>query len=199
VVFHHRRDEGGFEPQTRAAWARLVKPGEVALDVGAYTGLYAIAAAKLGAEAIAMEPVRVNTARMRENMRINGVQVAIYCLAASDEPGRQVMMFAPGVSPLPSGGKIARQSKGTLVETATTTRIDDLPFKSLAAVKLDVEKHELQALKGARAMLARFRPAIICETLDQEAVGRACGHLSSYRLESILDGRNLLLMPDEAR
>ena len=55
VVVNWQRD-GSFEPESVAIWLAAVRDGGVALDVGAYTGLYALLAACSGAQAVAYEP-----------------------------------------------------------------------------------------------------------------------------------------------
>jgi hypothetical protein len=50
-------------------------------------------------------------------------------------------------------------------------RIDDLvpPDRPVALIQLDVERQERQALTGALATIQRCRPAIIVETVPDEA------------------------------
>ena len=47
------KDRGPFEPKSLAKWAELCAGGGTVLDIGAYTGLYAIAARLMGCRAIA--------------------------------------------------------------------------------------------------------------------------------------------------
>lgn len=81
------RKNGTFEPDSFAVWLGELKRDEVALDVGAYSGLYAIAAAKAGAIAVAYEPNPTMYARLVSNAQANGVKVDCRQCAASDVDG----------------------------------------------------------------------------------------------------------------
>src|SRR5438309_1064711 len=52
------------------AWRRHLRPGELYIDVGANVGTYAIWAAELGAEVIALEPAPDTFALLQENIAL---------------------------------------------------------------------------------------------------------------------------------
>ena len=64
-----------------------MKPGTAALDVGAYTGLFSIIAAKRGAKAVALEPMPAQRWRFGVNAARNKVRVELMAVAASDQEG----------------------------------------------------------------------------------------------------------------
>lgn len=192
VVWHEER--GGFEPETRLAWAGAVIPGRPALDVGAYTGLYGIAAAKLGARAIAVEPVAENSARLAENAAINGVEVEILRVAAGERTGTVKLWANPG-SVLPSGARAVPRNGQSVRCLAPVVRLDDLCFFDVAAIKVDVERNEPEVLLGLAMTIELARPVIFAEALgqeEQEAIERA---IPRYRVHRLLDGRNLMMVP----
>lgn len=195
VVIHHGRDKGGFEPQTRDAWAEIVRPGSIAIDVGAYTGLYAIAAAKLGVRsAWAFEPVPINFERLQQNCRDNGVwSVQIVKGAASDESAT-VPIYRGGSARLTSGATLTKRANNSEFGFVNTYPIDLFKLSDVSAIKIDAERAELAVLRGARETIERNRPAIIVEDLDSEE-SAMLDLLPRYRVARILDKNNLLLLP----
>ena len=57
---------------------------DTVLDVGAYIGVYAIAAALMGMKAIAIEPHPANYARLKANAAINSVRLQMLPIAAGE-------------------------------------------------------------------------------------------------------------------
>ena len=84
-VIHLQKD--GYEPHSLAMWARLIQPDSVVLDIGAYTGLYSIIAAKCGARVLALEPMPAQQWRLRVNAARNKVRIEVLPVAASDREG----------------------------------------------------------------------------------------------------------------
>ncbi|MCK2183511.1 FkbM family methyltransferase [Halomonas getboli] len=161
VIHHQSRTETPFEYESVMAWMAACKGG-VAIDVGAYTGLYAIIAARLGAKVLALEPNPAAIARLRENVAANGVAVECHPAAASDRTGAARFVGRPGLG-LTSAGRIV---PGTGVPTL---RLDDLELDDVRAIKVDTEGHECQVIEGAAETIARFRPLIITEALNAAA------------------------------
>jgi FkbM family methyltransferase len=183
-----------FEPQSLAAWARLVVPGEIALDVGAYTGIYAIAAAKLGARVFAFEPLTAQYERLMGNAFLNEVRLITRQIAISDENGTAEFHYNAKV-PLTSAGSLEGSQGETIL--VRTRRLSDFEYQGrVAAIKIDVERAEEKVLRGAAGMLERDRPALLVEVLEASRLaGMAALLPGGYRMAELLDGRNALLVP----
>jgi hypothetical protein len=69
------------------AWRRVLRPGDLFVDVGANVGSYTIWAAELGAEVIALEPAQDTFALLAENVALNGYLVQLIRAAAGDRCG----------------------------------------------------------------------------------------------------------------
>lgn len=163
MVIRHQNQTGvPFEGESVAAWIDACKPGGVAIDVGAYTGLYSILAAQNGAQSHAFEPNPAVFYRLSENVRANRATVNCYCCAASDFNGQVEFVGRPSVA-LTSGGKV-KEGSGT--ECAT---IDSMAFEGVTAIKIDAEGHELEVLRGAVETIKRDKPLIITEALSVAA------------------------------
>jgi FkbM family methyltransferase len=187
----------GYEYDSLMVWAKMQKPGGIALDVGAYTGLFSIIAAKRGARVIAFEPMPANQWRTRVNVQRNKVtrQVTILPTAASDYEGTGTLNYNPNV-PLTTGASleegIVMHSAGIVVSCIT---IDSLALDEVAAIKIDTERHEPCVLRGAMETIRRFRPPMLIETLGGNMRDQILGMLPDYEAAAILDGRNTLFTP----
>lgn len=180
-----------FEPDTLDLWAKMCKPGEIVVDVGAYSGLFSIAAVKLGAIPFAIEPLPVMQARLRANAEINGVSFEIIEAAASDVTGTTRIGYNDKVH-LTSGASVLRKSgPGIQVQTY---RLDDIYFGGrVSAIKIDVERFEKAVLNGAAEVIERYRPELIVEVLDQVSRDDVEYMLPKYAVQGFLDKRNLIL------
>lgn len=193
TVLHMQR--GGYEGDSLTVWARLQQPNAVALDVGAYTGIYSIIAAMRGAKAIAVEPMPAQQWRISVNAARNKVKVELLPVAASDYEGTATLNYNPKV-PLTTGASledgIHNHTAGIVVRCIT---IDSLGLENVGAIKIDVERHEPCVIRGAMKTIERYRPPMLVETLDGDMRKKVLELLPSYEAASILDGRNTLFTP----
>lgn len=186
--------KGTFEPDTLALWGETCAKGGTVIDVGAYSGLFSIAAEKLGAHAIAIEPLPEMQKRFLRNCANNGVAPKLLKAAACDKDGTVRLGYNHLVA-FTSGASLARKSGGFL--NVKALRLDklasDVPIK---AIKMDVERCEIDALKGAMKLLAKDKPLLIVETLEKEAAEAVTILLKEhYHPVRFLDRRNLILEP----
>lgn len=182
-----------FEPDSLKVWAEMCKPGTEVLDVGAYSGLFSIAAAKLGARPVAIEPLPQMVDRLIENAVANEVKIMLIRGAASDvDEKSQRIGFNERVF-LTSGASLSR--KGGAGINVHVIRIDSLNMENVSAIKIDVERHEVNVLQGAMKLINKCLPKLMIETLDADARKAVEGLLPMYRTVAFLDHRNLILDP----
>src|SRR5271169_2863387 len=83
----------GYEGTSLLVWSRLAPHAQTIVDVGANTGVYALAARCLNptATVVALEPVVRVFRRLQRNVELNGGKVAAENLAASDTTGTAVI------------------------------------------------------------------------------------------------------------
>ena len=133
--------------------ARLLKEGDLVIDVGANIGLYSLlAASRVGAgTVIALEPHPVAAVRLRKNVALNGLgNVEVLAEAAGAEPGTaQLTSDLDTVNHIVSDGTMA----GTISVPVRT--LDSLvgPEERVALVKIDAEGFESEVLAGAARLL----------------------------------------------
>jgi FkbM family methyltransferase len=188
----HIQSGNTFEPQSLAAWAEMCEKGGTVIDVGGYSGLFAIAAAKMGCHVICFEPMPLNASRILENCHLNGVNVELHNAVASDEPGIVDLTYNPKVEGMTSGASLVRKKGFKLPVRAMT--IDSLNVNPVA-IKIDVERGEPLVLAGARETLARARPQLLVEVLDEEREELVRKSVDGYRVAAVVDVRNWLMIP----
>lgn len=196
ICAHHER--GGFEPQTGELWSQFIREGSTVIDVGAYTGPYAIAAAAQGAVAFAYEPNVATYARLKANVAMNGMtpsMVAPFMVGASDVDDPEAPFFTSSEMPLTSAASFIKSDRLTREVKARTVTLDgDMIYygKRVNVIKIDVEGTEDRVLRGAAKLLERDRPELIVELLNYEAVQKVLKVIAhaNYQLVAVLDGRN---------
>lgn len=189
VINHQERTGKPFESESLAYWVDHCKPGKTALDIGAYTGLYSIIAAKQGCKVSAFEPNTAVFKRLMENCSLNGSDVDLFSCAVGAEKSSVDMRKNAAVE-LTSGGKIYGRGDIPLIT------IDSMHLDDVCAVKIDVEGYEAEVLKGMVKTLELCRPVIITEALDTNAVKHQLDILEplGYWPEPV-DERNFAWLP----
>lgn len=143
--------------------ARLA-PGDLVLDIGANVGNHALYLACVAeARVIAFEPNRELCAAMAASVARNGVEdrVALRMIGLGDAAGRA--RFAEAV-PQNLGTQALALGTGEIEVAA----LDDLGIEGrVRAIKLDVEGMEAAVLRGGAALIARDRPVLYVEALDE--------------------------------
>lgn len=164
------------------------------LDIGANIGYYACYLSPLVRRSYAFEPDPRNLRGLRQNVGRAG-NIEIVEAAVSSRTGTAKLRLGAGgaVSTLEPGA-------GAAVEVPITT-IDDFirtrPDANVALVKIDIEGHDIEALRGMPRLIERDQPLILIECLSIELMDicRAWGYRTfafvceppddSYRLHEI--------------
>jgi FkbM family methyltransferase len=161
-----------YEPEETAFVRSLVEPGQTAIDVGANIGYFSVVLADLvgpGGRVHAFEPLEANVRLLTASLRENGFadRVVVHRAAVSDAPGWGdiVVNTASGVS----AGTYLDAGRGEhppdhAIQRVPVVCLDgvDLPVP-VHFVKVDVEGAELLVLRGARELLRRDHPTLLCE------------------------------------
>lgn len=162
--YHGQRMVGGLEPEM-SLLTELVKPGGVALDVGANRGVYAYALATIASEVHCFEPLLeccsfINAWR--------SPKVTVHNVALSDRRdllrlyiptrnGREIHTRAS--LDRPDGSSVSRH-----VDVVT---LDSFSFPRVDFIKIDVEGLEAAVLRGAKRTLKSHTPTMLVE-IDHE-------------------------------
>ena len=155
----------GHEPELAHLLDLLVPDDGVFLDVGAnygYFSIYLAARPNFHGEIHAFEPVATTFAGLLglvDSLRCDKI-VTSHHVAASDELGT-VKMAVAGIDPGLASIKEGNLEEGEVVQKIT---LDSLNFKRVDFMKIDVEGHEAQALRGARTTIRDQNPFIFFES-----------------------------------
>jgi FkbM family methyltransferase len=174
VIFHQLRTGKPFESESMAEWSSIRDSAVV--DVGSYTGLYAIRAALSGNQVFAFEPNPMVYDRLRENIKLNqvGDQVEVSKKAVSNKV--DIVQLGVNSTKLSSGGSLEhRRERVFSVKTVILDQV--LPDIPISAIKIDVEGHEASVLQGAISIIKKYRPVIITEALNEAGLSAQVGIL----------------------
>lgn len=163
---------GTYEADERQFIENHLTSGDVAVDVGANIGFFAVVmATAVGPEGRvhAFEPLPRNSDLLEKSIRENGYEarVVLTKAAVSDVPGILELispvatnnwggayLHAPG-QPVPADHEVHR---------VPVVRLDEQPLRRpVKLIKLDVEGAELRALRGAAGILREDSPAVVAE------------------------------------
>ena len=161
--------KGTFETD-EAEYAKLgqwVKPGDWVLDVGANVGHYSRKLSELvgrNGRVFSFEPVPQTFEILAANMACCPVSnITLFNVAASDVMGT-VGMSIPSFDTGLQNYYMASVTAEATGLSVVAIPIDSLQFPSrISLAKIDVEGHELAALKGMQNLVKRDHPVLIVE------------------------------------
>jgi FkbM family methyltransferase len=166
-----RRGKFVVDEVEQRAINQLLSEGDWVIDLGANVGFYTRAfSAAVGpsGRVLALEPIPENFELLAANSSWFPFQnVTLLNLAASDG-WKVVNMEIPQWRGMPNyyEGHITDSAQGKKV---LCCRLDDFRFpERIRLIKIDVEGHEMAALKGMTELLARDSPILIIETVWTE-------------------------------
>lgn len=189
-----------FEPETLPFWEDLCSAaGALVLDIGGYTGLYSLVAAKAGANVVCFEPLERNRKRIQENADLNGFHwVVPRSEAVADKVGTATITTNLKAVGLSSGSSIVRRVGADALEVKTIS-IDSLFLPRVDAIKIDVERAEHLVLAGAHQTLKRCKPILIVEVLGEDEEAKVMAALpDDYCVQNRLDRRNWIMVHKDA-
>ena len=197
--------EGTRESLVQESLARYLRTDMVLYDLGASFGLFTLIGARavgMGGRVFAFEPDPEVCRRLRENVARNGMsQVQIVESAVWSKTGSTSFVRTdPRLSPDMGLGRIGAAASGSDVISVRCVALDDFVREAPppGMIKCDVEGAEVDVVEGARALLERQKPIIVCETHSADGAERVSNMLAQtgYTVRP-LDRSHLLAVPVE--
>lgn len=160
----------------------ILRPGDVALDVGANVGIFSIAIGRAvgpSGRVLAFEPQPPIFEILQRNLAANGlsqVEARRAIVAAADGEGEFVDLHSlPAGWPFNFGGiDLSSRAFSAYGDTVATPmlRIDSLGLGRCDFIKVDVEGAEALVVAGALGTIAACRPllSVECDRPDQMAI-----------------------------
>ncbi len=156
-LWYVRKDNAGKDSAAYMHWllSNLLTPQDVILECGSHHGFYSVILARKLQEGhfTAVEAHPANAEILRKNVEINGLagKVEVINAAVGRGPGVAELADASNAAVIAANGGDIPKIRVPMVS------IDDLAQRMGRAVtllKLDIEGMEVEALKGARSVLA---------------------------------------------
>lgn len=166
--------EGCQERDSLTLWSKLCLHNSVILDIGANTGIFSLIARTLNPEAAiyAFEPHPGNFQKLITNNALNNSNIICLEYAASDFDGiakiypvNTDFVYSVTVNKNMSASDI----NVTELEIKTVTLktfIEKNNIAEIGLMKIDVETHEAEVLKGLGNYLGKFKPDMLIEILN---------------------------------
>lgn len=167
---------GSFEPETVRCYQKIVKKGDVVLDIGANIGAHALPLAQAvgtAGKVYAFEPTDFAFTKLAKNCSLNpDLARSIHCLQCmlvdQDVAGNPT----PGLYsswPLKEDAGLHELHQGRLMTTTGAEArtldsvISSLKLDRVDCIKLDIDGFECGMMRGASEVLTRWHPVIIME------------------------------------
>jgi FkbM family methyltransferase len=199
LLRHGTNFKGG---ETIDLFVKLMKRAGTVLDIGANSGIFSLLAAvdDPRRRVISFEPVPANFARLQWNIRLNRLRNVVCSHSAlTNHDGSVTLYVPPGILPT-EASTLEGFRQNTVPLSVEATTLDSFASRhhltTVDLMKLDTEGTEDLVLEGARSILSRDRPVMLCEVLKLKRMPELAlhDHLDTlgYRYFWIT-GRGLLL------
>jgi FkbM family methyltransferase len=147
------------EPELRHV-RELATAGRTAVDVGGWLGPWTRALSRVAATVHTFEPQAHLAQRLEQVVPAN---VVVHHAAVGERAGTALLAVDPAPGRAALAHLVAAPAEGAAVQEVPLVALDDLGLTDVAFVKIDVEGHELAALRGAERLLRRDRPTLLVE------------------------------------
>lgn len=177
-----------YEPVTRQIFRHVASVSDFTIDVGAYSGLYSLEAAKANpfGKVWAFEPMASPRALLLKNVEANalGDQVTVWNFALSDRAETAGFYL---------NAKKAWSTRASLlhwdedkdglridVDTQSLDVIRDNFPSPVDLIKVDVEGAETLVLEGGRNTITEDKPVLFTEALTQDSLTKQISLLTEF-------------------
>lgn len=161
-----------YEGETLQLFIKLLKYTDTFIDIGAYTGLYAIIAAidNPNRNVYAFEPVPRIFNYLKRNVELNGLRnLQIDSSAITNYVGDTKLFVPSGSIPTESSTLQGFRKASETISVRALTIDSFVTINNISRVdliKIDTEATEHWVLEGAKKVIKRDEPIIICEVLS---------------------------------
>ena len=163
-----------YEKTSLKIWSELSIESSLIIDVGAHTGVYSLAALSSNkrAEVISFEPNFLNFGRLNLNLRANNFSTkSSFMFGVGKEEKNAPFSIPFSFDYLSTGGALGSKDD-QLTYSASMVSLDSFLRQDQGGmvdlVKIDTEGHEALVLEGMKGVLAKSRPILLFECIDNE-------------------------------
>ncbi len=194
----------GLTEDARKRLYSLVHRGNTVFDVGANIGETTLHFARLigpEGQVFSFEPDPYNHERARSNISLNDFSNITLLQVGMAEEEKEVRLFTVDQHNLGMNRILPEESSSgfdsALIRCRTLDSVvQDEDVSHVSLIKMDIEGYEMNALRGARGTLERFRPALFIEVGDSKLRenGSSAAELIRFLLEM---GYRVFLAPND--
>ena len=178
---------GNFEGRSVELWLQVAERSTNVIDIGSNTGLYALSAKAVNpaSNVYAFEPIRRVYEKLVHNTRINNYDIHCIDSAVSsidgtgtifDPGGGTGHVYAASIGKHPNSQRPGDDStaravtdQGVNVELVRLDSfVEERNLTKIDLLKIDVEGHEADVLRGFKKHLGLYKPTILVEILSEE-------------------------------
>lgn len=145
--------------------------GSCFVDVGAHCGFWTLMLSEAFDRCIAIEPAEYQFALLESNITRNGLKHVFASQCALSDVDATGVLSVMGLS----GGNnsLAPQSDIPIrTEQVRKVRLDSLELPRVGLIKIDVEGHEFEVLRGGLGTIEKDCPVIVVEISRDSAVSQ---------------------------
>ena len=160
IIYYKYRVIGMFDEEIQML-PKLIAKGGVAIDIGANIGLYSYVLSKICDAVEAFEPVPDN---LRVLQAYNARNINVHGAALSSMEGEAVLNIpvCNNVS-IYGHASLSQNFPDQKTIQVSIKKLDDYEFANVNFIKIDVEGHELDVIRGAKCTIESWRPVILVE------------------------------------
>lgn len=155
---------GDYEPELKSIFKLLIKPGDVAVDIGANIGFHTLYFAELVGEkgkVISFEPVLYNFNSLKENIALNNFKnIKIHNIALSNKE-EELTIDIDEESRNPGSFNLFEKEGNTHIKCAIGDEI--LINEPINFIKIDVEGYEGFVMQGLMKTIEKHHPILVFE------------------------------------
>ena len=161
---------GAFRPEVSKLINRMLRPGQVAIDIGANVGMHSVVMAnRVGptGHVVVFEPDPHPMGRLRRNMALNGIDwvTTVEAAVSARSEVRSFYLHDDSIGNFANASLVAANvGKETSSVQMQVVSIDewmrDNPLPRVDLIKLLAQGEEFNALQGMRGLIERDRPKI---------------------------------------
>jgi FkbM family methyltransferase len=155
-----------YEPEVTGMVERLLRPGDIFVDVGANLGYFTLLAAPIVGQdghVYAVEPNDLNVKLLESSIRANGFENISVMQVAAAERLETLLLHSTIGNGTTSAMREHELFSGTSIPGIPLDIVLSGRKKPVALIKIDVEGFEYRVLRGAEGTMRQDRPFIIFE------------------------------------
>jgi FkbM family methyltransferase len=151
----------------------IVRPGDIFVDAGASVGWFTALAARLtgpSGHLYSFEPDPTSVPQIHEVIKANNFKnVKVFEAGLSDREGQATLAGTVSSQKWVSQDSLPQKERGVAIRLVRGDDVlTDLDLSRPVVLKIDVEGHEVHALRGLSRLLERRELAVICEVSREQ-------------------------------